>query len=487
MEEDRGRVPGPYETAYEESIRRPETFWARAAEQVDWDGRWETVLDPSASPSPRWFTGGSLNTCHNAVDRHVQAGRGDDLAVIYDSPVAGVSGTLTYRRLLQRVERCAGALRGLGVEKGDRVVIYMPMIPETLVAMLACARIGAVHSVVFGGFAAQELAVRIEDARPKVIVWASCGIEPNRVVPYKPLVDAALEYSEWQVEGTIVLQRPQAPIELVQGRDSDWEELERRADPAPCIPLAATDPLYILYTSGTTGKPKGVVRDNGGHAVALVWSMKYLYDVGPGEVFWAASDMGWVVGHSYIVYGPLLVGATTVIYEGKPVGTPDRRGLLAGRPGLPRQGAVHGTDGDPRHPAGGPRRRTREGLRPRFAQGALPGRRERLDPDTYHWATTVLGVPGGRRTGGQTETGGAICANCLGLEHLPMKPGSPTRPVPGTIWPCSTWRVGPSTRRLRASSLCACAAARHAADPVAERRSVLQHLPGAVPGLLLHR
>jgi propionyl-CoA synthetase len=422
-------MPGPYEAAYEESIRRPEDFWGRAAEGIEWISRWKKVLDSSTSPSPRWFTGGLLNTCHNAVDRHVEAGRGDDLAVIYDSPVAGVSGTLTYRQLLQQVKGCAGGLRSLGVERGDCVVIYMPMIPETLIAMLACARIGAVHSVVFGGFAAQELAVRIDDAKPKVVVWASCGIEPSGVIPYKPLVDRALEAAQWHVERTVLFARPQQHAELVPGRDEDWDKLVASAEPAECVAVEATDPLYVLYTSGTSGKPKGVVRDNGGHAVALVWSMKNLYDVGPGEVFWAASDMGWVVGHSYIVYGPLLVGATTVIYEGKPVGTPDAGAfwrvvqdhcvkVLFTAPTAIR--AIRRED-----PAG--ELVKAYDLTP-FKALYLAG--ERLDPDTYQWATSVLGVPVIDHWW-QTETGWAICANCRGLEQLPMKPGSPTKPVPG--------------------------------------------------------
>jgi len=422
-------LSGEYETAYEASILRPESFWGEAGAAVEWTRRWDKVLDRSASPAPRWFVGGTLNTCYNAVDRHVLAGRGDATAVIYDSPITGVTGQLTYAELLERVSTFAGALRDLGVECGDRVVIYMPMIPQTLIAMLACARIGAVHSVVFGGFAAQELAIRIDDAKPKLLVWASCGIEPSRVIPYKPLVDHALEYAQWQVEATVVSQREQQPAELVQGRDHDWDELMKQAEPAACVSVEATAPLYILYTSGTTGKPKGVVRDHGGHAVALLWSMRSLYDAGPGDVYWAASDMGWVVGHSYIVYGPLLAGATTVVYEGKPVGTPDagafwrvveehRVKVLFTAPTAIRAIRREDPEGElvNEHDI--------SSLEALYLAG------ERLDPDTYHWARDVLGVPVIDHWW-QTETGWAICANCRGLEELPMKPGSPTKPVPG--------------------------------------------------------
>jgi propionyl-CoA synthetase len=417
-----------YEAAYQASILRPESFWAEAAEGIEWTRRWDAVLDRSAAPAPRWFAGGSLNTCYNAIDRHVLAGRGEAAAVIYDSPVTGASERLTYAELLEEVSRFAGGLRDLGVERGDRVVIYMPMIPQTLVAMLACARLGAVHSVVFGGFAAQELATRVDDAEPKVIVWASCGIEGSRVIPYKPLLDRALELAQRPPAATVVFQREQQLAPLVGGRDHDWGEL-RRAAPAACVSVAATDPLYILYTSGTTGKPKGVVRDHGGHAVALLWSMRNLYDVGPGEVFWAASDMGWVVGHSYIVYAPLLAGATTVVYEGKPVGTPDA-------------GAFWRVIAEHRVKALFTAPTAIRAIRREDPQGelvksydtssleALYLAGERLDPDTYHWAGEVLGVPVVDHWW-QTETGWAICANCRGLEELPMKAGSPTRPVPG--------------------------------------------------------
>jgi propionyl-CoA synthetase len=421
-------MSGAYEAAYQASILRPESFWAEAAEGIEWTRRWDEVLDRSAAPAPRWFAGASLNTCHNAVDRHVLAGRGGATAVIYDSPVTGVAARLTYAELLEEVSRFAGGLRDLGVQRGDRVVIYMPMIPQTLVAMLACARLGAVHSVVFGGFAAQELAIRVDDAEPKVIVWASCGIEGSRVIPYKPLLDRALELAQRPPAATVVFQREQQLAPLVGGRDHDWGELTRAA-PAACVSVAATDPLYILYTSGTTGKPKGVVRDHGGHAVALLWSMKNLYDVGPGEVFWAASDMGWVVGHSYIVYAPLLAGATTVVYEGKPVGTPDAGAFW-------RVVAEHRVKALFTAPTAirAIRREDPQGeLVKRYDTSSLEAlylAGERLDPDTYHWSGEVLGVPVVDHWW-QTETGWAICANCRGLEELPMKAGSPTRAVPG--------------------------------------------------------
>lgn len=304
-----------YQAVYDRSMKDPESFWAEAARLIDWDRPWDQVLDDSAAPLYRWFAGGMLNTCHNAVDRHVAAGRGDQPAIIHDSPVTGSRTTITYAELQDQVARFAGALLALGVTKGDRVIVYMPMVPEAAVAMLGCARIGAIHSVVFGGFSARELATRIDDAKPKVMVAGSCGIEPNRVVHYKPLLDSAITLAEHQPEHCIILQREQEPGTLVPGRDLNWSEALAAATPAACVPVAATDPLYILYTSGTTGQPKGVVRDNGGHAVALAWSMANVYDVKAGEVFWAASDVGWVVGHSYIVYAPLLAGCTTIIYE----------------------------------------------------------------------------------------------------------------------------------------------------------------------------
>ncbi len=418
-----------YQAEYDRAMRDPEGFWAEAAGLIEWDRPWDRVLDDHNKPFYRWFSGAMLNTCHNAVDRHVAAGRGDQAAIIYDSPVTDTCQTLTYAELLDRVARFAGALRDQGVEKGDRVIVYMPMVPEAAIAMLACARIGAIHSVVFGGFSARELATRIEDAKPKVMVAGSCGIEPNRVVHYKPLLDAAIALSEHKPEHCIVLQRPQAPGELIPGRDLGWAEAVAAAQPAGCVSVAATDPLYILYTSGTTGQPKGVVRDHGGHAVAMAWSMDKVYGVKAGEVFWAASDVGWVVGHSYIVYAPLLAGCTTVIYEGKPVGTPDAGAFW-------RVIAEHGVDvlftaptafraikrADPQaeHLA----RYDLKRLRALFLAG------ERCDPDTLAWAQDILKVPVIDHWW-QTETGWAIAANCLGIEQLPVKPGSPTKAVPG--------------------------------------------------------
>ncbi|MGW0200610.1 propionyl-CoA synthetase [Nonomuraea sp. NPDC003201] len=413
-----------YRQAYRHSIERPDEFWAEAALGISWDRAPATV-----TAGGRWFPDGRLNTCFNAVDRHVAAGRGDQAALMYDSPVTGTARTYTYAELLDQVARTAGMLRDLGVTAGDTVVIYMPMVPEAVIAMLACARLGAVHSVVFGGFAARELAVRIDHARPKVVLSASCGIEPSRVVAYKPLLDAALEQAGHRPARCVILQRPQAVAELDEGRDLDWARAVRDAEPADCVSVAATDPLYILYTSGTTGLPKGVVRDNGGHAVALHWSMSHVYGAAPGEVYWAASDVGWVVGHSYIVYGPLLAGCTTVLYEGKPVGTPDPGAFwrvvstygvrtLFTAPTAIR--AIKKED-----PSGiFPKKWDLSGLRYLFLAG------ERLDPDTYHWASDLLGIPVIDHWW-QTETGWPIAANCVGIEPLPLKPGSPTKPVPG--------------------------------------------------------
>jgi propionyl-CoA synthetase len=420
---------GAYRTAYELSLRDPAAFWVEAAAHLDWRRPPATVLDDARPPFYRWFPDGRLNTCENALDRHVAAGHGERTALIYDSPVTGTQRRYSYAELLDRTARFAGALRGLGVGAGDRVVLYLPMVPEALVAMLACARLGAVHSVVFGGFAAHELAVRIDDARPKVVVSASCGVEGSRIVEYKPLLDRALAAATHQPDHCVVLQRPQAVASMAAGRDLDWAELEAAAEPAGCEPVAATDPLYVLYTSGTTAKPKGVVRDNGGHAVALAWSMRNVYDVGPGDVWWAASDVGWVVGHSYIVYAPLLVGATTVLYEGKPVGTPDagafwrvvsehRVKALFTAPTAIR--AIKKEDPAGRLLAG----HDLSCLRTLFLAG------ERLDPDTWRWATDRLGVPVVDHWW-QTETGWPIAANLRGLEPMPIKPGSPSVPVPG--------------------------------------------------------
>jgi propionyl-CoA synthetase len=420
---------GRYTEAFRRSIEDPEGFWGGAVQGIDWFREPTVVLDRSSPPFYRWFRGGVLNTCFNAVDRHVRDGRGDQAALIYDSPVTGTCRMLTYRQLLDQVARFAGVLRGLGTGAGDRVVIYMPMIPEAVIAMLACARIGAVHSVVFGGFAAPELAARIDDAAPKVVVSASCGIEGSRVLAYMPILERAIALSSRKPRSCVILQRPQALAALADGRDVDWEQALADAEPADCVPVAATDPLYILYTSGTTGKPKGVVRDNGGHAVALRWSMQHIYDTHPGEVFWAASDIGWVVGHSYIVYGPLLAGCTSVLYEGKPVGTPDAGAfwrVIAERkvktlftaPTAFR--AIKKED-----PAGDlAGNYDLSAFRYLFLAG------ERLDPETYRWARELLGIPVIDHWW-QTETGWAIAADLMGLDPMPTKPGSPTVPVPG--------------------------------------------------------
>jgi propionyl-CoA synthetase len=418
-----------FDAVYRRSLEDPEVFWAEAAAAVDWVEPWRRVLDVSRAPFSRWFSGGRLNTCWNALDRHVEGGRGDQAALIYDSPLAGARRVYSYAELREVVARFAGALRGLGVERGDRVVVYMPMVPEALVAMLACARIGAVHSVVFGGFAASELASRLEDAEPKVVVSASCGIEPGRVVAYKPLLDAAIGLVERKPARCVVLQRPELEAELVPGRDVEWQDALRDSEAVPCVAVEATDPLYILYTSGTTGHPKGIVRDNGGHAVALAWSMSNVYDVRPGEVFWAASDVGWVVGHSYIVYAPLLHGCTTVLYEGKPVGTPDAGAFW-------RVIAEHGVSTMFTAPTAFRAIRQQDPDADQLARYDLSGFRtlflagERCDPETLAWAEQKLQVPVIDHWW-QTETGWPIAANCLGIERLPVKPGSATRPVPG--------------------------------------------------------
>ena len=427
--DERGRSPGQFEQVYRRSLEQPEKFWAQAAVEIDWTESWDRVLDDSRAPFYRWFAGGRLNTCYNALDRHVERGRADQLALIYDSPLTGTVARFTYRELRDAVAKFAGALAAEGVERGDRVVIYMPMVPETAIAMLGCARIGAIHSVVFGGFAANELASRIEDARPKVVVSASCGIEPGRLISYKPLLDAAIELVEAKPERCIVLQRPELEAELDRPRDVSWTAAVSAAEPAGCVAVDATDPLYILYTSGTTGQAKGIVRDNGGHAVALKWSMKNIYDVEPGEVYWAASDVGWVVGHSYIVYAPLLHGCTTVLYEGKPVGTPDPGAFW-------RVISEHGVSTMFTAPTAfrAIRQQDPEGAHikrydlSRFRALFLAG--ERCDPDTLRWAQEQLGVPVIDHWW-QTETGWAIAADCLGIEQLPVVPGSPTRPAPG--------------------------------------------------------
>jgi len=418
-----------YEEIYARSMEDPEGFWAEAAGEIDWYKPWDKVLDDSNKPFYRWFAGGELNTCYNALDRHVENGRADQAALIYDSPVTGAKQSYSYRELRDRVARFAGVLKDQGVEKGDRVIIYMPMIPEAAIAMLACARIGAIHSVVFGGFASKELATRIDDAKPKVIVSASCGIEGARVIEYKPLLDEAIELSSHKPDNTVIFQRPQAEAAMQEGRDVDWASAEAGAAPADCVPVQATDPLYILYTSGTTGQPKGVVRDNGGHAVALKWSMKNIYNVEPGDVYWAASDVGWVVGHSYIVYGPLLHGATTIMYEGKPVGTPDpgafwrvisEHGVKVMFTAPTAFRAIKREDHDAQY--------LKKYDMSRFVALFLAG--ERCDPDTLQWAQEKLRVPVVDHWW-QTETGWGIAANCLGIEELPVKAGSPTVAVPG--------------------------------------------------------
>jgi propionyl-CoA synthetase len=417
------------ERMHAESLANPQRFWARAAEDIEWVRRPRAAWNDSDPRRVSWFPGAMLNTCYNAVDLHVAAGRGDQTALIYDSPVTDTLRSFSYTQLRDEVARLAGALTQLGVEPGDRVVIYMPMVPEAVFGMLACARIGAVHSVVFGGFAANELAQRIQHARPKLVLTASCGIEPGRVVAYKPMLDEAIASVSETPEHCVVLQREQARADLAPGRDLDWADTVADASAVGATPVQAKDPLYILYTSGTTGMPKGVVRDNGGHAVALKWSMKNVYGVGPGDVFWAASDIGWVVGHSYIVYAPLLLGCTTILYEGKPVGTPDAGAFF-------RVIEQHGVNvlftaptalravkrEDPE--AALPKRYDTTSLRTLFLAG------ERADPDTVAWCERALGVPVIDHWW-QTETGWPIAANCMGIEPLPVKHGSPTRPVPG--------------------------------------------------------
>jgi propionyl-CoA synthetase len=419
---------GGYREAHQRSLSDPDGFWADAASAITWSREPTVIRDTSQAPLYRWFSDGVMNTCYNALDRHVEAGYGDRPALHHVSPVTGTSSTLTYVQLLDEVATFAGVLAGLGVEAGDRVVLSMPMIPEAVIGMLACARIGAVHSVVFGGFAANELAARIDDAQPKVILSASCGVEPARVVAYKPLLDEALSIAEHSPAACVILQRPQLQADMGP-KDHDWADLVATAAPVGCTDVLATDPLYILYTSGTTGRPKGVVRDNGGHAVALAWSMASIYDIGPGDTWWAASDVGWVVGHSYIVYAPLLVGATTIVYEGKPVGTPDAGAFW-------QVVAEHGVKAMFTAPT------AIRAIRKEDPDGALVGEHdisslqalflagERLDPDTFHWAGKVLGVPVVDNWW-QTETGWPIAANPRGLEPMPLKEGSPSVPVPG--------------------------------------------------------
>ncbi|MFC1673494.1 propionyl-CoA synthetase [Pseudomonadota bacterium] len=418
-----------YEQAHTKSLSAPEDFWGEVAQGIDWAKPWDKVLDSSNPPFYRWFQGAECNTCYNALDRHVANGRGDQAALIFDSAMTGTVKTYSYAELTDEVARFAGVLKGLGVSKGDRVIVYMPMVPEATIAMLAVARLGAVHSVVFGGFAANELATRINDAKPKLIVSASCGLEPGRTIEYKPLLDKAFELAEHKPDHLVLLQRAEVTAPLIDGRDVDWAKAMETAQPADCVNVAATDPLYILYTSGTTGVPKGIVRDNGGHMVALNYTMSAIYDVQPGDVYWAASDVGWVVGHSYIVYGPLLHGCTTLMYEGKPVGTPDAGAfwrviadhkvkVMFTAPTAFR--AIKREDPEAKMMA--------DYDLSHFKALFLAG--ERLDPDTLSWAENYLGVPVIDHWW-QTETGWSIATNCMGLHAYPVKPGSPTKAAPG--------------------------------------------------------
>ena len=440
-------MANPYEIAYARSINDPEGFWGEAAEDCHWYKKWDKVLDDSKKPFYRWFAGGMVNTCYNAVDLHVDNGRGDQAALIYDSPVTDTIQTYSYAELLDEVSRFAGVLAAQGVEKGDRVIIYMPMIPEAPIAMLACARIGAIHSVVFGGFAAKELATRIDDAKPKLIVSASCGIEGKRVIAYKPLLDKAIEMAAEKPRTCIIKQRPMTQAEINNDRDMDWDQAMASARPAECVPVAATDPLYILYTSGTTGQPKGVVRDNGGHMVALKWTMKAVYDIDAGDVFWAASDVGWVVGHSYIVYAPLFKGATTVLFEGKPVGTPDAGAFWR----VISQHKIKSLFTAPTAFRAIKREDFRAELMKDYDLSCfkilfLAG--ERSDPDTIQWSEKNLRVPVIDHWW-QTETGWAIAANCMGLHRFPVKYGSPTKPVPG--WDLQV--VDPNNQPVKAGEI----------------------------------
>ena len=418
-----------YASLYAQSVDDVESFWLDAAQHISWDTPPETGLDRSDAPFYRWFPDGRLNTCFNAVDRHVLDGRGDQNAIIYDSPITGAKSKMTFAELQQKTAKFAGMLSQLGVEKGDRVIIYMPMIPEAIVAMLGCARLGAVHSVVFGGFAAAELAKRIDDATPKVIISASCGHEPGRIVEYKPLLDAAIDQATHKPSHCVIVQREALQAKLVDGRDLEWRAAHEGAVELAPISVHATDPLYILYTSGTTGQPKGVVRDNGGHAVALNWSMRHIYDVSPGDVYWAASDIGWVVGHSYITYAPLIYGCTSILFEGKPIGTPDagvfwrviaenQVKVLFTAPTAFR--AIKRADPDGKFL----QQHDTSCLKYLFLAG------ERADPDTVSWAEHQLGVPVIDHWW-QTETGWSICANPVGIEQLPVKPGSPSVAMPG--------------------------------------------------------
>jgi len=418
-----------YHTLYQRSLDNPQEFWAETAADLVWTKPWEKVLDDSDVPFYEWYTGGEINTCYNALDRHCEEGRADQAALIYDSPVSGQVQTYSYAELLDKVAVFANVLQNYGVNKGDRVIVYMPMIPEAVIAMLACARIGAIHSVVFGGFAAKELATRVVDASPKLVISASCGVEGKKVIPYLPLLDKALELAGVENLTRILVSRPQLPIENLHPSAVLWEDAVAQAHAVDCVPVGATDPLYILYTSGTTGEPKGVVRPNGGHAVALKWSMKHIYNVKPGDVYWAASDIGWVVGHSYIVYAPLLHGCTTILYEGKPVGTPDAGAFW-------RVIEQHKVNCLFTAPTAFRAIRREDPTGELLAQhdisslGALYLAGERCDPDTLHWAENQLGVPVIDHWW-QTESGWPMAANPMGIEHLQVKAGSPTVAVPG--------------------------------------------------------
>jgi propionyl-CoA synthetase len=418
-----------YKDVYAAWQADPEAWWMEVAGAIDWIARPSRALNADRAPFYEWFTDARVNTCWNAVDRHVLAGRGGQPAIIHDSPVTGTKHVITYAELQARVARLAGALKARGIEKGDRVIIYMPMVPEALEAMLACARLGAIHSVVFGGFAAAELAVRIDDCTPKAIIAASCGIEPARIVHYKPLVDAAIDMAAHKPDFCVIFQREQEVAQLTPGRDLDWHTFQYGVEPADCVPVEGNHPAYILYTSGTTGAPKGVVRPTAGHLVALNWTMRAIYDCGPGDVFWAASDVGWVVGHSYICYAPLIAGCTTIVYEGKPVGTPDAGAFWR----VIEEHKVRAFFTAPT---------ALRAIKREDPEGRLPGQYdlsrlnalylagERADPDTIHWAQRHLGVPVIDHWW-QTETGYAIAANPLGIEALPVKIGSPTVAMPG--------------------------------------------------------
>ncbi|MFW6141566.1 MAG: AMP-binding protein [Candidatus Saliniplasma sp.] len=418
-----------YEAVFQKSLENPENFWREHAENISWYKKWDEVLERSDGGLAKWFKGGELNTCYNAVDRHVEIGRGNQTALIYESPVTNTIEKFSYLELKKRVSKIAGFLKYLGVRKGDTVIIYMPMIPEALMAMLACARIGAIHSVVFGGFSAIELSKRINEIDPEVILSASCGIEPDKLVQYKPMLDRAIELADRSPERCVIYQREESRASILEGRDLPWRKLEKRSEPVSCAPVSSDDPLYILYTSGTTGKPSGIVRDNGGHAVALHWSMKYIYGIKPGDVFWTATDIGWVAGHSYIVYGPLIRGATTVLYEGKPVGTPDpgifwriisrnEVNVLSTAPTVIR--AIK--RGDPKGEF------FRKGLVSSLDSVFLAG--ERTDMNTYRWLDNLLGIPIIDHWW-QTETGWPAISNLRGMDSMPIKPKSVTKPMPG--------------------------------------------------------